>query len=67
MQREESGDDSESANKEPDNTSELPKVDSYLIESLSTMIDDYENIITKNYCVYTNYEDFSFAQSRSQT
>ena len=67
MQREESGDDSEFANKEADNTSELPKVDSYLIESLSTMIDDYENIITKNYCVYTNYEDFSFAQSRSQT
>jgi len=29
------------------------------------MIDDYENIITKNYCVYTNYEDFSFAQTRS--
>jgi hypothetical protein len=67
VQREESGDDSESANKEADSTSELPKVDSYLIESLSTMIDDYENIITKNYCVYTNYEDFSFAQSRSQT
>jgi hypothetical protein len=41
------------------------KVDTYQIESLSTMIDDYENIITKNYCVYTNYEDFSFAETRS--
>jgi hypothetical protein len=30
------------------------------------MIDDFDNIINKNYCVYTNYEDFSFAQSRSQ-
>jgi len=29
------------------------------------MVDDYENIITKNYCVYTNYEDFSFAETRS--
>ncbi len=29
------------------------------------MIDDYDNILNKNYCVYTNYEDFSFAQTRS--
>ena len=46
-------------------TSEIPKVNTYQIEALSTMIDDYENIITKNYCVYTNYEDFSFAETRS--
>lgn len=46
-------------------TSEVPKVNTYQVESLSTMIDDFENIITKNYCVYTNYEDFSFAQTRS--
>jgi hypothetical protein len=44
---------------------EAPKVNTYQIEALSTMIDDYENIIAKNYCVYTNYEDFSFAQTRS--
>jgi hypothetical protein len=44
---------------------EMPKVNTYQIEALSTMIDDYENIITKNYCVYTNYEDFSFAETRS--
>lgn len=36
-------------------------VNAYQIEALSTMIDDFENIINKNYCVYTNYEDFSFA------
>ena len=46
-------------------TGEAPKVNTYQIEALSTMIDDYENIITKNYCVYTNYEDFSFAETRS--
>ena len=44
---------------------EVPKVNTYQIEALSTMVDDYENIITKNYCVYTNYEDFSFAETRS--
>ena len=44
---------------------EIPKVNTYQIEALSTMIDDYDNIITKNYCVFTNYEDFSFAQTRS--
>ena len=44
---------------------EPPKVNTYQIEALSTMVDDYENIITKNYCVYTNYEDFSFAETRS--
>ncbi len=46
-------------------TGEPPKVNTYQIEALSTMVDDYENIITKNYCVYTNYEDFSFAETRS--
>jgi len=25
------------------------------------MIEDFDNIIAKNICVYTNYEDFSFA------
>lgn len=48
-----------------ENGGEAPKVNTYQIDALSTMIDDYENIITKNYCVYTNYEDFSFAQTRS--
>lgn len=43
----------------------MPAVDTYQIEALSTIVDDFENIISKNYCVYTNYEDFSFAQTRS--
>ena len=50
---------------DPAATIEAPKVNTYQIEALSTMVDDYENIISKNYCVYTNYEDFSFAESRS--
>lgn len=29
------------------------------------MIDDFENIIQKNYCVYSNYEDFSYAETRN--
>ena len=56
----------ESKEIEPASTVEAPKINTYQVEALSTMIDDYENIINKNYCVYTNYEDFSFAQSRSQ-
>jgi len=56
---------SESENKENDEA-EKPSINSYSVEALSTILDDYENIITKNYCVYTNYEDFSFAQSRSK-
>lgn len=51
--------------KKPLDTKPLTQVDTYQIEALSTIVDDYENIVNKNYCVYTNYEDFSFAQSRS--
>lgn len=29
------------------------------------MLDDFENILKKNFCLFSNYEDFSFAQSRS--
>lgn len=42
------------------------QVDSYKIEAISTMLDDFDNIVGKNFCVYTNYEDFSFANSRSK-
>ena len=42
------------------------RVDSYKIEAVTTCLDDFDNILAKNYCVYTNYEDFSFAQSRSK-
>jgi len=29
------------------------------------MLDDFDNILKKNFCLFSNYEDFSFAQSRS--
>jgi hypothetical protein len=29
------------------------------------MLDDFENIIGKNFCQFADYEDFSFAQSRN--
>ncbi len=29
------------------------------------MLDDFENIIAKNFCQFADYEDFSFAQSRN--
>ena len=41
------------------------RVDSYKISALFTMLDDFENILKKNFCLFANYEDFSFAQSRS--
>lgn len=55
--------DKEAAKKEDEapSTDVSKPVNTYQIEALSTMLDDYENIVTKNYCVYTNYEDFSFA------
>jgi hypothetical protein len=56
VKKEESGEEQSEAP-----STEVRPVNTYQIEALSTMIDDYENIITKNYCVYTNYEDFSFA------
>lgn len=41
-------------------------MDTYKIDAITTSIDDFENVLTKNYCVYTNYEDFSFAKTRSK-
>ena len=29
------------------------------------MLDDFENILSKNFCQFANYEDFSFAKSRT--
>ena len=41
-------------------------VDRCKIEAINTMVDDFDNIIQKNYCLYANYEDFSFAQTRNK-
>lgn len=46
--------------------SQTQKVDTYKIEAINTMLDDFDNIIAKNICVYTNYEDFSFAETRNK-
>ncbi len=53
---------------EPESLSEvdLPKIDSYKVDAVSTILDDFENIVTKNYCVFANYEDFSYVESRSK-
>jgi hypothetical protein len=29
------------------------------------MLDDFENILSKNFSLFANYEDFSFAKSRT--
>ena len=62
MEPEEKEDDSGSS----PSSSAAQKVDTYKIESITTMLDDFDNIIAKNYCVYTNYEDFSFAETRNK-
>jgi len=40
-------------------------VDSARISALNKMLDDFENILSKNFCLFANYEDFSFAKSRT--
>jgi len=40
-------------------------VDSAKISALNKMLDDFENILSKNFCQFANYEDFSFAKSRT--
>ena len=40
-------------------------VDSHRIAALTAMLDDFENILSKNFCQFANYEDFSFAKSRT--
>ena len=40
-------------------------VDTAKINALNKMLDDFENILSKNFCQFANYEDFSFAKSRT--
>jgi hypothetical protein len=44
---------------------ELPDVDTDTIKAVTTMIDQFNNIVAKNFSVYGQYNDFSFANSRS--
>jgi hypothetical protein len=48
-----------------DQATEKAKIDSYKIQAITTMLDDFENILAKNFCQFADYEDFSFAQSRN--
>ena len=40
-------------------------VDTYRISAMAQMLDDFENVLGKNFCQFANYEDFSFAKSRT--
>lgn len=44
---------------------ETKKVDSDKIKAVTTMVDEFNNIVAKNFSVYGQYDDFSFANSRS--
>jgi hypothetical protein len=40
-------------------------VDSDKIKAIVSMVDEFNNIVAKNFSVYAHYDDFSFANSRS--
>ena len=40
-------------------------VDSDKIKAITSMVDEFNNIVAKNFSVYAHYDDFSFANSRS--
>lgn len=46
-------------------TNKENQVDSAKISALTIILDDFENILSKNFCQFANYEDFSFAKSRT--
>jgi hypothetical protein len=37
------------------------RVDTYKINAFFTMLDEFENILRKNFCLFAHYEDFAFA------
>jgi len=49
------------APQEGDEAVNAARVDTYKINAFFTMLDDFENILKKNFCLFANYEDFSFA------
>jgi hypothetical protein len=40
-------------------------VDTDKIKAVTSMIDHFSNVVAKNFSVYANYNDFSFANSRT--
>jgi cupin superfamily acireductone dioxygenase involved in methionine salvage len=43
----------------------LPDVDTDKIKAITSIVDEFNNIVAKNFSVYAQYDDFSFANSRS--
>lgn len=50
---------------EPVEQKEECQVDTDKIKAMTTMVDEFNNIVAKNFSVYGQYDDFSFANSRS--
>ena len=40
-------------------------MDSDKIKAVTSLVDEFNNIVAKNFSVYAQYDDFSFANSRS--
>lgn len=56
-------DEDKDAEKEQEDPTQL--VDSDKIKAITSMVDEFNNIVAKNFSVYAQYDDFSFANSRS--
>ena len=39
--------------------------DTEKIKNVTAIINQFSNVVAKNFCVYANYNDFSFANGRS--
>jgi len=65
--KEKDGDAAETAAEIPALPAQDPKdiVDSDKIKAITSMVDEFNNIVAKNFSVYAQYDDFSFANSRS--
>ena len=64
---EEEADDKEKPADNAEETEELKMlpIDSEQIKAMANIIDEFNNIVAKNFSVYGQYDDFSFANSRS--
>lgn len=65
--KEKEGDKPDEAPEVPALPAQDPKdvVDSDKIKAITSMVDEFNNIVAKNFSVYAHYDDFSFANSRS--
>ena len=67
IKKEEKPDEAKDEEKEAEKEVEDPSllVDSDKIKAITSMVDEFNNIVAKNFSVYAQYDDFSFANSRS--